>query len=104
MPLPRLDSNGFLENNNDWSEQVCHELAAMEQITLTAEHFEIIHLVQQFYKDFDHPPSQRPMSKYVKLNLGPEKAASIYLMKLFGSSPAKIACKLAGLPKPPNCL
>lgn len=104
MVLPELDANGFLVNLSDWSIEICHALAEKDGITLTEEHLSIIYLMREYYEEFDHPPSQRPMSKYIKIKLGPEHATSIYLMKLFGSSPAKIACKLAGLPKPPNCL
>ena len=33
-----------------------------------------------------------------------EKGQSRYLMGLFGGSPAKLSAKIAGLPKPENCL
>jgi tRNA 2-thiouridine synthesizing protein E len=46
----------------------------------------------------------RHFSNELKNTLGTEKSRSIYLMKLFGSSPAKMAARLAGLPKPKNCL
>ena len=45
----------------------------------------------------------RPLCKQVTAELGVEKGKSLYLNKLFGS-PAKIAAKLAGLPKPKNCI
>ena len=46
----------------------------------------------------------RALVKYVRLKLGPDKGRSIYLLKLFPGSPAKIGSKIAGLPKPANCL
>ena len=36
--------------------------------------------------------------------LGKEKSRSIYLMQLFPPSPARVASKIAGLPRPENCL
>ncbi|MCZ6459336.1 MAG: TusE/DsrC/DsvC family sulfur relay protein, partial [Gammaproteobacteria bacterium] len=36
--------------------------------------------------------------------LGAEKGTSIYLLKLFPGSPAKLLAKIAGLPRPTNCL
>jgi tRNA 2-thiouridine synthesizing protein E len=42
--------------------------------------------------------------KAVKQSLGDDKGRSIYLMQLFPGSPAKLAARLAGLPKPDNCL
>ena len=49
-------------------------------------------------------PAMRPLAKYIKLHLGAEKANSIYLMQLFPQSPAKYLAKIAGLPRPENCL
>ena len=46
----------------------------------------------------------RPFVKLVKDQLGKDKGNSIYLMELFGPSPAKMAAKCAGLPRPTNCL
>ena len=46
----------------------------------------------------------RALVNYVRLKLGPDKGRSIYLLKLFPGSPAKIGSKIAGLPKPANCL
>ncbi|MDP4652293.1 MAG: TusE/DsrC/DsvC family sulfur relay protein, partial [Haliea sp.] len=46
----------------------------------------------------------RPLVKWVKLHLGADCGRSVYLLSLFPGSPAKIASKIAGLPKPDNCL
>jgi tRNA 2-thiouridine synthesizing protein E len=46
----------------------------------------------------------RPLIKYLKQQLSQPDLNSIYLLKLFPGSPAKIAAKIAGLPKPENCL
>jgi tRNA 2-thiouridine synthesizing protein E len=35
---------------------------------------------------------------------GFEKGRSIYLLRLFPGSPAKLVAKYAGLPKPKNCI
>jgi len=42
--------------------------------------------------------------KFCRLKLGADKGRSIYLMSLFPGSPAKLGSKIAGLPKPDNCL
>ena len=42
--------------------------------------------------------------RYVAQQLGPDKGNSLYLNRLFKGTPAKLAAKLAGLPKPSNCL
>jgi tRNA 2-thiouridine synthesizing protein E len=46
----------------------------------------------------------RALVKLVKEQLGVEQGSSVYLMSLFGGSPAVTAAKVAGLPRPTNCL
>jgi len=103
-PLPPLDPEGYLENLSDWSPEVAETLAAQEGRELTPEHWEILRLLREFYQEFELSPAMRPFSKYIRQQLGSEKARSIYLMQLFGESPAKSAARFAGLPKPDNCL
>lgn len=100
----QLDEHGFLCNSDDWSPTVAHALANTDAIVLAEAHFEVIQLVQQFYREYDHSPSMRPLVKYVKQHLGADKGNSIYLLTLFPESPAKLACKYAGIPKPEKCL
>lgn len=99
-----LDKEGYLCNLEDWTPAVAEHLAAAEGIELTEAHWEVIHLLRDFYQAFELSPAMRPLVKYVAQHLGPEKGKSIYLMRLFPQSPAKIASKIAGLPKPTNCL
>lgn len=101
---PELDPEGFLKNLSDWSPEVAEILAENDDIELNTQHWEIIHLVREFYQSFDHGPAMRPLVKLVANRLGADKGRSIYLLKLFPGSPAKLASKIAGLPKPPNCL
>ena len=98
------DKEGYLKNLNDWSTTVAIEIAHKEQIELTADHWEIINLIKAFYEQFEHSPNMRALVKFVQLNLGEEKGKSIYIMKLFPGSSAKIAAKIAGLPRPTHCL
>ena len=44
------------------------------------------------------------LSDQHKEEWGKEKGSSMYLLQLFPGSPAKIGSKIAGLPKPDNCL
>ena len=99
-----VDKEGFLKDLSSWNEQVAEELAKHEGIDLEEKHWELIHLIRAFYQEFEVSPAMRPLSKYIKLNLGADKASSIYLMTLFPESPAKRLAKIAGLPKPENCL
>lgn len=99
-----LDKDGFLADLNNWSKDVAAELAATEGIELTEQHWEILNLLRAFYMEFELSPAMRPLSRYIKEHLGAEKASSIYLLTLFPGSPARLAAKIAGLPRPENCL
>ena len=71
--------------------------------TLITAGFVVAWLVRDFYQTYDLSPANRPLVKAVKQKLGEEKGNSIYLLTLFPESPAKLASKIAGLPKPANC-
>ena len=101
---PDTDEQGFLLDLNEWSEDFAINSAASEGIKLTPEHWEIIKVLRDFYEEFDLSPANRILVKQVKTKLGDAKGNSIYLMRLFPGSPAKVASKIAGLPKPTNCL
>ena len=104
LPQLSLDKEGYLKNLDDWNEEIAVELAAAEQIRLGAAHWEVIKLLRAFYQRHQLSPATRALVNLVKRELGPDQGRSVYLMKLFGGSPAKTASKIAGLPKPLNCL
>lgn len=99
-----LDPEGYLLALEDWSPQVAEALAAIEGIELTEGHREIIALLRRFHAEFQLSPATRPLIRYVAQQLGKEKGNSLYLNQLFNGTPAKLAAKLAGLPKPTNCI
>ena len=99
-----FDKEGFLRKLDDWSPEVAEQIAAAEGIALTEAHWEVIELLRAYYLEYDASPAMRPLVKYCGLKLGPDKGKSIYLLGLFPGSPAKIGSKIAGLPKPENCL
>ena len=101
---PNTDQEGFLTNLASWNEETAAWLASNEGIELDEAHWEIIWLVRRFYQDYKLSPAMRPLVKSVRQQLGDDKASSIYLLGLFPGSPAKLAAKIAGLPKPENCL
>ncbi|RMV67200.1 Sulfurtransferase [Pseudomonas caricapapayae] len=99
-----LDKDGFLKDLKDWSLDVARALSAEEGIALGAEHIEILQLLREFYAEFQLSPATRPLIKYTALKLGTEKGNSLHLNRLFNGTPAKLAARLAGLPKPTNCI
>ena len=95
---------GFLLERGDWTPDVGMLLAASHGLELSEEHNEIIGVLHAYCDRGNEPPSMRQLTAEIKTKLTPEKAKGIYLMKLFGPSPAKMAARLAGLPRPKNCL
>ncbi len=98
-----LDEDLCLCNLDDWSVGVAVALAAEEGIELDDRHWEILHAVRDFYQQFELSPANRALVRYVRQQLGEQKGNSAYLNVLFNGRPARIACRLAGLPKPANC-
>jgi tRNA 2-thiouridine synthesizing protein E len=99
-----FDKEGFLRDLSDWSPALAEQIAAAEGLELTPAHWELIKLLRQYYQEFDSSPAMRPLVKYCGQQLGADKGRSVYLMSLFPGSPAKLGSKIAGLPKPDNCL
>lgn len=99
-----LDKDGFLLDLQDWSPAVAEALAEREGIALSPEHWEVLEVLRGFYQEYQLSPATRPLIKYTALKLGPDKGNSLHLNRLFNGTPAKLAAKLAGLPKPTNCI
>jgi tRNA 2-thiouridine synthesizing protein E len=104
LPATAFDKEGFLRKLSDWEPQVAEQIARSESLELTPAHWEVLHLLRDYYREYDASPAMRPLVKYCALQLGAEKGRSIYLMSLFPGSPARLGSKIAGLPKPDNCL
>lgn len=100
----KLSSDGFLANINDWNPQVAEILAAKQNITLTADHWEIINLLRDFYFKYNAAPAMRTLVNAVREQYGVEKGNSIYLHKLFPAGAQLQANNIAGLPKPIRCI
>lgn len=99
-----VDKEGFLVDLAEWNEPVAQALARAEGIELSDAHWEVLYVLRDFYAEFKLSPATRPLIKYTALKLGAEKGNSGHLNRLFKGTPAKLAAKLAGLPKPSNCI
>lgn len=102
--LPPLDREGYLRELADWSPAVAEALAADEGLALTADHWAVIEVLRAFHARYELSPNNRALVKAVRQALGAELGSSIALMRLFGGSPAKTGARIAGLPRPTNCL
>ncbi|MCH8499003.1 MAG: TusE/DsrC/DsvC family sulfur relay protein [Marinobacter sp.] len=103
--IPARDKDGFLLAPSSWTPDIAVAIAAEQGLNITDQHWEIILLLRDFYQQHDiAPPANRIFVKTVRDLLGDDKGNSIYLMQLFPGSPVKEACRIAGLPRPTNCL
>lgn len=98
------DEEGYLINLADWSDDVATAMAEADDLPLTPAHWEVIHFLREYYKEFQIAPAVRVLTKAIGKKLGPEKGNSRYLYELFPYGPAKQACRYAGLPKPTGCV
>ncbi|MCW8327703.1 sulfurtransferase TusE [Photobacterium sp. SDRW27] len=98
------DAHGYLKNVDDWAVELVPLLAKEEGIEMSEAHWEVVHFVRDFYKEFNTSPAIRMLVKAMAKKYGEEKGNSRYLYKLFPKGPAKQATKLAGLPKPVKCI
>lgn len=98
------DEEGFLVNINDWSEGLALQIAKDEGIELSAEHWEIVNFLREYYSEYQIAPAVRVLTKAVGKKLGADKGTNKYLYELFPYGPGKQACKIAGLPKPTGCV
>lgn len=98
------DAEGYLQDTQQWSEPLAELIAVSENIELTAEHWQVIHFVRQFYLKYNTSPAIRMLVKAIAQAYGEEKGNSRYLYRLFPGGPARQASKIAGLPKPVRCI
>lgn len=103
-PLPPVDRDGHLRDLRDWSEEVATELARQAGVDLTPLHWSVIRIVRDFHQRTEVAPAMRPLVKLVRDQLGADIGNSVSLHELFPGSPARIIARIAGLPRPKNCL
>ncbi|MHA3054399.1 TusE/DsrC/DsvC family sulfur relay protein [Acinetobacter sp. ANC 4633] len=100
----QLDQDGHLLDYRIWNEDIAQELANSLDIQLTAWHFEILHAVRQFYQQFGHSPATRPLIKYLMKSVSPEINNAVLQQQFNTGLVARHLSRLAGVPKPANCL
>lgn len=98
------DKHEYLLHFHEWNEGLAEHIASLENIEMSAEHWEVVHFVRDFYQEYDTSPAMRVLVKAVSKKLGEDKGNSRYLYQLFPKGPAKQATRIAGLPKPAKCI
>jgi TusE/DsrC/DsvC family sulfur relay protein len=93
-----LNDEGFFENPAEWTEAMATELAAREGIDpLTDKHWQVIRFMRREYFDKGTGPTVRVLGKTSGVTVKE-------LYQLFPKGPAKIAARIAGIPKPRGCI
>ncbi|MEI2653757.1 MAG: TusE/DsrC/DsvC family sulfur relay protein [Microthrixaceae bacterium] len=95
-----VDTNdeGFFTNPDQWTEAMAPELAAAEGIDpLTDQHWTVIRFMRKEYAEKGTGPTVRVLGKTSGVTVKE-------LYQLFPKGPAKIAARIAGIPKPRGCI
>ena len=93
-----LDDEGFFTQPEQWNETVAAELAAAEGIDeLTDQHWTVIRFMRDQYFEKGTGPTVRILGKTSGVSVKE-------LYQLFPKGPAKVAAKVAGIPKPRGCI
>lgn len=96
--IPTND-NGYLQNMEDWSEDVAAAIADREGLKLTSEHLDVIMFLREEYFDSNgNQPNTRNIVKAMSRKWGRSvNARDLYA--LFPGDPSKQAGRIAGLPE-----
>jgi tRNA 2-thiouridine synthesizing protein E len=93
-----LNDEGFLVDPTQWNDDIAVELARREGIDpLTDRHWQVIRFMRSEYEAKGTGPTVRVLGKTSGV---PIKE----LYQLFPKGPAKLAAKIAGIPKPRGCI
>ena len=93
------NANGYLENLEDWNEDVAKAIAAAESVTLTEKSWDLInYLRDEYINNGGNQPNDRNIVKAMSDKWG-TAVQSKDLYELFPMQPSKQAGKIAGLPE-----
>lgn len=93
-----VNEDGFFAHADEWNEDMATELAREEGIdTLTDKHWQVIHFMRKQYEEKGEGPTVRVLGKTSGVSVKE-------LYELFPKGPAKVAAKIAGIPKPRGCI
>jgi TusE/DsrC/DsvC family sulfur relay protein len=92
------DQEGYLQNLDEWSEAYARALATQEGLTLTDEHWQVVHFIRERCAENQVQPQVRDMIKHFTVLWGAERGSNHYLHDLFPKGgPQKQGNRLAGV-------
>ncbi|MHB8289056.1 MAG: TusE/DsrC/DsvC family sulfur relay protein [Acidimicrobiales bacterium] len=93
-----VEEDGFFVHPEQWSQDMAPEIARESGVPeLTERHWEVVNFMRKEYLASGDSPSVRLLGKASGV---PVKE----LYQLFPKGPAKLAAKIAGIPKPRSCI
>jgi TusE/DsrC/DsvC family sulfur relay protein len=93
-----LNDEGFFVHPEQWTEDMAPELARREGIDeLTDAHWKVLRFMRQEYAEKGTGPTVRALGKTSGVSVKE-------LYQLFPKGPAKVAARIAGIPKPRGCV
>ena len=93
-----VNDEGFFTDPQQWREEMAPQIARDAGIqTLTDQHWQVIKFMRHEYAEKGTGPSVRALSKTSGVSIKE-------LYQLFPKGPAKLAAKIAGIPKPRGCI
>lgn len=92
------DSEGYLRNLGDWCEDFVRAQACAEGLTLSEEHWQVIHFLRAYYAEHGVQAQVRAMIRHFAQAWGPQRGNNHYLHEIFPrGGPQKQGNRLAGL-------
>ncbi len=93
-----LNDEGFFVHPEQWSEEMVPELARRDGIDpLTEDHWKVVRFMRSEYETKGAGPTVRVLGKTSGVSIKE-------LYQLVPKGPAKIAARIAGIPKPRGCI
>ncbi|HMM55619.1 MAG TPA: TusE/DsrC/DsvC family sulfur relay protein [Candidatus Desulfobacillus sp.] len=94
----QVDSEGYLIDLDDWSEEFVIAQAKEEELELTDEHWQVINFIRDYHNEHRVQPQVRVMITHFTEKWGAEKGSNLYLHQLFpNGGPQKQGNRLAGI-------
>ena len=93
-----VNDEGFFTDPAQWREEMAPQIAAQEGIAeLSDRHWQVIKFMRHEYETKGTGPTVRVLGKTSGVTVKE-------LYQLFPKGPAKLAAKIAGIPKPRGCI
>jgi tRNA 2-thiouridine synthesizing protein E len=93
-------ASGFLENLEDWSEDLAKLIADEEKVELSERHWDVVnYLRDEYFNNGGNQPNTRTLVKSMSKQWDDKSVNAKTLYDLFPGDPSKQGGRIAGLPE-----